>query len=101
MHFKRQLAPAGVLVFNLLIYDENPFMECLWNIRQVFEQRTVCLTVPGTQNIMVFAFNEHPQYGDIEKIKARIPYLQQKWGLRFEEFLDRLYIDNPVGSGVL
>ena len=101
MHFKRHLAPAGVLVFNLLISDENTFTECLWNIRQVFERRTVCLTVPGSPNTMVFAFNEHPKYGDIEKIKARFPYLQQKWGLQFEEFLDRLSIDNPVGSGVL
>ena len=101
MHFKRHLALKGVVVFNLLIYDENTFSDCLLNIRQVFEQRTVCLTAPGSQNTMVFAFNEHPRYGDIEKIKARVPYLQQKWGLRFEEFLERLCIDNPVGSGVL
>ena len=68
--------------------------------RQAFDQRTVCLDVPEHKNILVFAFNGSPKFVDATILDKRAPRLKQKWGLEFDEFLDRMKKANPAGSGI-
>ena len=98
--FKKILMTNGIVVFNLLVSDGNIFLEFLRNIRKVFDGKTACLSVPDYQNIVVFAFKKASLYSDINELKGRISYLEQKWGMEFGPMLDQLCIDNPHGSGV-
>lgn len=94
----RNLTTEGVLTINLVGEDEVSFTKALFNIRQVFRQKTLCLSVPGHENIMTFAFKQAPDLSGIDK---RLKALSEKWGLEFDEFWHRMRAENPSGSGIL
>jgi spermidine synthase len=98
---RRCLSRTGVLAVNLLVDDSRAFKRFLAAVRQAFDRRTLCLSVPDHRNLVVFAFTAAPRYRRAEDLAARAVELQAVWGLEFAEFLARLLEDNPPGSGVL
>lgn len=98
--FRRQLSPDGVLVMNLLIDDADAFRHVLISLRRIFARRTLCLSVPGHKNIVVFAFNRQASYRSLNELRSRISELSGLWGLDFDRLLSRLLKDNPAGSGI-
>ncbi len=98
--FKQQLMGNGVIAINLLVDDEKIFTAMLKRIRQVFFKRTLCLSVPGYKNIIVFAFNSSPHCFDGDEMAIRAKHLHAETGINFENLLTQLQKDNPVGSGI-
>ncbi|HHO60040.1 MAG TPA: hypothetical protein ENJ64_07325 [Thiotrichales bacterium] len=98
--YRQQLSADGVLVMNLLPADAAHFSRMLMTLRQVFERRTLCLTLPDFKNIIVLAFKQAPRFHRIDELKQRLPLLAAHWQLDFSAELAQLQQDNPVGSGV-
>lgn len=94
------LQDGGALVINIIQESAEKFASALWNIRQTFDLRTVCIPVPEHRNILVFAFNGSPQYSDLESLERRIPHLTEQWGLEFQRFFQRMKEVNPRNSGI-
>jgi len=101
LQFKQQLSKTGVLAINFLVDDAAALSRSLMQLRQVFNGKTVCLTVPDFKNIVVFAFNQSPPYRSRKDMQSRVVMLSESWGVDFAPLLQQLFDDNPVGSGVL
>ena len=100
-HCHQQLKDNGVLVLNLLTNDADKFREILWLIRQRFNHSTLCLTVPGHINIIVFAFKKRPTELNQPVLLHKAEQLKQKFGLEFEEWATQLFSTNPTEDGEL
>jgi spermidine synthase len=99
-HLKQQLLSHGVLVINLLVNDAQSLSDKLMTVRKLFERRTLCLAVPDHKNIVVFAFNQQPDYRTIAELNLRVTEVEKIWGLDFNSMLKQLRKDNPEGSDV-
>lgn len=98
---RQRLSHHGVLAINLIPRNAEEFTRCLANIRSAFDTHTLCLSVPEHHNILVFAFNQRPEFNGIDQLHGRVPALTKYWALPFDQFLNQMLHDNPVGSGVL
>ena len=97
---KQQLSFRGVLVINLLVNDAKSLSAILKTVRKLFECRTLCMAVPDHKNIVVFAFNQQPEYRTIAELSLRVKEIEKIWELDFNRMLKQLRLDNPEGSGV-
>lgn len=91
------LTAAGVVTFNLVAERRDGFTTKLSAIREVFARRTLCLSIPGHDNVLVLAFRRRPTLRDID---THIGSRAARWGLELEDLLARLRRENPPGSGV-
>lgn len=91
------LTPAGVATFNLVAERHDTLLAKLQVIRQVFDRRTLCLSIPRHDNLLVLAFRRRPALADLER---HTPARAARWGLELERLLARLRRENPTGSGV-
>lgn len=92
------LTTAGVVTFNLVAENRDGFLAKLAAIRQVFEQRTICLAVPDHDNVLVLAFRRRPSLRDLT---AQVARRSHRWGLDLTQFVDLMQRTNPSGSGIL
>lgn len=92
------LTGQGVLTLNLIPDGPNRYTQALWNIRQVFQRRTLCLPMPQYDNQLVMAFREQP---DTANIDSRIEAARAQWGIEFSRYWQSLRQNNPPGSGIL
>ncbi len=100
-HFKQQLAPAGLLVMNLLVNDVNQLSAVLMTMRKLFQRRTLCLTAPGYKNIIVIAFNQATASFSLEQLQRRCSRLSEQYNIDFGRLLRQLLKDNPPDNGVI
>ena len=98
--FYAQLNDRGVLVMDLLPDDAPALVAMLQNIRQVFERRTLCLSVPGYKNIVVIAFRAEPVYGKQTELQTRVASLSAQWRIDYDALLQQIRQDNPADNGV-
>ncbi len=96
---RNRLSPGGHLSLNLLVNDPSRFLECLGTIREVFERRTLCLSLPENSNTLIMAFNQEPPFPP-PVAKDRLDDLEKLYSLEFAEFYQRMQNDNPPNSGV-
>jgi spermidine synthase len=101
VQLKRQLSPGGVIVFNILIVDTQSFTSLLQSVRNIFDKRTLCLSVPDYKNIVISVFNNEPPYYLDEQLDLRVKNLTSYWGIDFEKLYSQLKKDNPENSGVM
>ena len=94
------LTKNGHIAFNLLVDDSSDFLHHLSAIREVFDRRTVCLSLPNYRNTVIFAFNDSIPYIATD-IMSRLPEIEPLWGIEFSNFYQQMLKDNPQGSGVL
>lgn len=94
---RRTLTEHGVLTVNLLPRGAEDFALQLYNIREVFERHTLCLSVPDHDNVLVLAFRSPP---DLDTLRSRLADRQIRWGLEFDRMLVRMRRENPAGSGI-
>ncbi len=93
------LSATGHLALNLLVDDAEGFLEALRIIRQVFDRRTICLSLENHRNIVVFAFNAMPAF--LPPLNPeRLQVLEQDWSIEFITFYQRMQKENPAGSGI-
>ncbi len=100
-HCHQQLEDNGMLVLNLLTNDAGKFRDILWLIRQRFDHSTLCLTVPGYTNIIIFAFKKRPTEVNQPALLRQAEQLKQKFGLELEEWARQLFSTNPTEDGEL
>jgi spermidine synthase len=93
------LMENGQVVFNLLVDDANAFLHYLSAIRDIFDRRTVCLSLPNYRNTVIMAFNQSPSFLP-EDVAARLSELEALWELDFTAFYQQILKDNPRQSGV-
>jgi len=93
------LAPGGYLSINLITKDNTHFLEHLSTLRQVFNKRTVCLSLPEHRNVILFAFKQAEE--DVLPTQSSLKHLQQQWQIEFSDFYEQMKKDNPTGSGVI
>ncbi|HSG93068.1 MAG TPA: hypothetical protein VK999_05090, partial [Methylotenera sp.] len=96
---RNQLTAKGHLALNLLVDDAAGFLAALKLIRQVFARRTVCLSLENHRNIVVFAFNDAPEFLP-PLTDQRLQSLMQHWPIELDEFYQRMQKENPAGSGI-
>jgi len=94
---KLHLTATGVLTVNLITEGEIAVAQAIWNLRRAFDRRVLCLPVPGHDNLVIMAFNEIPS---VSALPAQAAAAEQRWGIEFGIFLERLKKYNPVGSGI-
>lgn len=93
------LSPHGVLVLDLLVDSVQQLSAVLQRLRQQFQRRTLCLTVPGHKNIIVMAFNDVPLHIGLPALRSRCAQLAAHWHIDFDALLSRLQQDNPPDNG--
>lgn len=96
---RAQLTVKGHLAINLLVDDADGFLAALKVIRQVFNKRTVCLSLENHRNIVVFAFNDAPEFLP-PLTEQRMQSLMQYWSIELDAFYQRMQKENPAGSGI-
>ena len=94
---QQRLTPTGVLTVNLITDGEIAVAQAIWNLRRTFDRRVLCLPVPDHDNLVVMGFNEAPSVGALPTQAAAA---EQRWGIEFTTFLERLKKNNPAGSGI-
>jgi spermidine synthase len=96
---RNHLTATGHLAINLLVDDAEGFLAALKSIRQIFERRTVCLSLENHRNIVVFAFNAMPAF--LPPLSTEyLRSLEQDWSIEFMAFYERMLKENPAGSGI-
>jgi len=100
-HCHQQLEDNGMLVLNLLTSDAEKFRFILWLIRQQFDHSTLCLTVPGYNNIIIFAFKKRPTELNQPALLHKAEQLKQQYGLELGEWARQLFSSNPTAGGEL
>ena len=98
-HCRALLTKQGYLAFNLLVDDQDSFIQSLGTIRQQYDRRTLCLTLPEYRNLIVMAFNNTPPFSPHE-VTTRLADLEHQWGIEFTTFYQQMLNDNPQNSGV-
>lgn len=93
------LTENGQVVLNILVEDANAFLHYLSAIRDIFDRRTVCLSLPDYRNTVIMAFKQAPSFLP-EDIAARLLDLEALWELDFTTFYQQMLKDNPRQSGV-
>lgn len=91
------LSPAGVLTLNLVNEDPDGLLTTLMAVRKVFGPRTLCLSIPDHENVLLLAFRRKPATDDLQ---ARALRHGLHWGLELPRLLSRLTRENPAGSGI-
>jgi spermidine synthase len=91
----------GILVLNLLTTDANQFRDILWIIRQRFGLSTLCLTVPGYTNVLIFAFRKRPSLLTLAPLQAKAQQFKQTFDVDLSEWVTQLFSTNPTDGGEL
>ncbi len=97
---KKQLSGCGVLIINLLAHNAESFSQKLSIIRQVFHRKTLCVSIPKHNNVVIYAFNKQPVYNSPDHLHSRVKKISKDWGLDYATFLDQLIQENPANSGI-
>ncbi|MDT8310089.1 MAG: fused MFS/spermidine synthase [Methylophaga sp.] len=96
---RARLTTNGHLAINLLVDDAEGFLAAMRTIRQVFDMRTVCLSLENHRNIVVFGFNGVPDF--LPPIAdQRMQLLTQRWSIELDQFYQYMQKENPAGSGI-
>ncbi len=97
----QQLEDNGVLILNLLTSNADKFKQTLWLIRHQFDHSTLCLTIPGHTNIIIFAFKKRPAELEQTALLHKAKQLKQTTELELEGWATQFFATNPTENGEL
>jgi spermidine synthase len=98
---KGRLTLGGAIAFNLLINSEHQFKKFYRDLRRIFNQKTLCLSVEDLENTLVFAMRDPLPRMQIPEIQIKAELLKQQQEIEFPEILSNLVTTNPIGSGII
>jgi len=101
LRLKAMLTNKGGLCYNLVIDSEKAFNQFYTDLRQVFEQLTLCLPVEGLDNTIAFALNQQPEICEMTATMERAVALGEQQDIDYMQVLSTIYATNPVGSGII
>lgn len=96
-----RLRNDGIMVMNLITEDADQFRHILWEIRQRFERLTLCLTVPGHNNVIIIAFKQKPALLTQAALLKKAKKLSTDYGLDFSTIVGNLFVTNPLANDEL
>jgi spermidine synthase len=91
---RRAMTPEGVFVTNWWSGDKR-YMSFLERLLGVFEGRVLELPAVSHGNVAVMAFNELPAMTRWDALERKADQLEQRFGLEFGDFVERLRMNNP------
>ncbi len=94
------LSKLGVLVMNLWSND-HAFDRNLQTIEHAFDGRCLCLPAERPGNVIVFAFAVAPERLGWMELREHAAGLQQRFGLEFPRFVERLRAMNACDTSGL
>ena len=94
---KKLLSANGVITFNIVARTAEDFARALLPVRQVFPEKTYCLTSLESHNIMITAFTRKPDIGQLELMAQKA---KQRFKIEFDLIYQQLLKENPSGSGI-
>ncbi len=97
----RHLSDDGILVINLLPTDTDNFTAVLQELRQLFDGRTLCITVSGYQNIVILGFKKRPATVDRAGLEKLAQTLTPMLGVNYTELLEEVLRSNPLHDNCL
>lgn len=92
-----RLRPGGVLAMNLWSGRKQTYQAALDALGAVFDQRLLCLPVPGKANVIVLAFADRPELS-LRCLRPRALTLSDQLELEFASFLRQLQRANLPGD---
>ncbi len=96
-----RLKENGMLVINLITDDAATFKAILRRLRRQFDCATLCLTVSGHINIIVFAFRQRPARLTLPALSEQAVQLSKQFELDFAGWARQLFSTNPTEGGEL
>jgi len=97
----RLLTERGALAYNLLIDSEHDFKLFYRDLRQVFDEQTLCLPVQGLENTIAYGIRSSPPPLEMTQYMQLAVELSERFEIDFMQILAVIYNTNPVGRGVI
>lgn len=91
-----RLSEDGILVVNFLPRDAKHFSTAITELRALFDGRTLCLTVPGFQNVVVLGFKKRPATVNRAGLDMIVQSIGRNYGLDYEQLLSEIFRSNPT-----
>ena len=85
----RALSPEGILVINVLVNNDQDFLNIMTALRQCFTGISLCMTLENQQNILLFAFKS-PGMLDMNKLNVKAHKYQLKYDIEFDQFVSSI-----------
>ena len=95
-----KLSPQGAVAYNLLINSEFVFNKFYGEIRQIFQQQTLCLGVEGFENTLIYALKNQSEF-TITKLILQAQDMSARHDINYGEILKVIFETNPRGFGVI
>jgi len=83
------LSSEGMVVINVLVYNDQDLLDILKALRQCFTGISLCMTVKEQQNVLLFAFKSLSLL-DMSQLRLKAIQYQQKYGIEFDQFMDNI-----------
>ena len=95
------LTAKGAVAYNLLIESDKEFAHFYAQLREQFNQQTLCLESDENENILIYALNfqvsQHSMTHNIQLAQQ----VSSQYSIPMTEILKVIYSINPVDSGVI
>ena len=96
------LSDQGAVAYNLLIDSEHALRLFHRNLRRVFTQRALCLSVQGFDNVLAYGFRYQSPQHDMSYYLQHASNMSELHDFNYNEVLAAIYTSNPIGgSGVI
>jgi len=97
----RLLSDHGAVACNLLIESDHLFTRYYRNLRLVCDRQTLCMSVEGLENTIVYGFNSQVPKQDMTWYMQRAQEMSKLHAIDYMEVLSVIYTTNPTGDGPL
>ncbi len=90
------LSDQGAVAYNLLIDSEHASRIFHSNLRRVFSQRTLCLSVQGYDNALAYGFRYRPPQQDMSYYMQQASDMAEIHDINYNKVLAAIYAANPI-----
>ena len=98
---RERLRTGGLSVTNLWVNDRDEMLKITQGLKQAYDDNVLLLTPPGSQNLIVLAFNDASGPFDLPALYARARELREATALEFPRLVDALRRTNRTESNCL
>lgn len=96
-----RLSERGCVTANLLFDSDAEFTRTYASIRQIFASKTLCTTVEGYDNALVYGFRSPLEANDMMSLMHRANQFSSDYDLPGNDMLAAIYDINPIDSGFI
>ena len=100
-NLKNALTEQGCVTWNTLIATDHDFNHFYSALRDVFQQRTLCLAAEDYENTIAYSFNSPLEQSDMGHLIQLAQQNNEQYELPFHEILSIIFNTNPIDSGYI